>query len=732
MGKGIFYIFASACTLVAGLQAGAQVADKIDRKALVSRHNITLNQVRPESPSQVGNGEFAYGFDITGMQTFIKFNTMAHWAWHSEPMPEGMESEADFKGLEIKADGRKIRLPVSENSVRGMSKSFRRDNPENVTSDEQKKMAAYLASNPHAAPLGRIGLDLRKADGSRPRLSDFKRYDCTQYINLWTGVADSQFKLDGKDVNVKTLCRQDSDVLAFRISSDILRDGRIKIAFEFPYPSTCERKTTLGDYSKPGAHSSKAEAEKNRATISRRADDLIYSLEISWNGPAEFSPDESNPHKFYLAPKSDSIELVCRFAKGGARKAEPMPTFEESLEECKAAWKKYWESGAAIDFSGSIDPRARELERRAVLSQYLMKVNEAGSLPPQESGLVNNSWAGRFHYEMIWWHVVHFSQWGRPELAEKQLSIFRKYLPDAIERAKAQGNSGARWPKCTGDTFREWPHIIHYTLIWQQPHPIYFAQQQYRINPSKATLEKWKDVVFQTAEFLADLPVHNDATGFYDLRPPLTVVSENTDPLTTKNPTFELSYFRYGLRTALEWKRMLGEPAPEKWERVLKNLAPLPVENGLYVLHEGVEDMWTRYAYEHPALIGVYGMLPGDGADRKTAKDTLAKVSQTWRFDGMWGWDFPMLAMAAARTGNRELAVSYLSHLSEKFRFDEHALVNWNGLIYFPANGGFLSALAMLAGGWDNAADEDFDPVFLGFPKDGNWKVRAEGFNRYE
>ena len=79
MPKGMLNIFVSACALVAGLQAVAQRADKIDRKALVSRHNIRLNQVRPESPSQVGNGEFAYGFDITGMQTFIKFNTMAHW-----------------------------------------------------------------------------------------------------------------------------------------------------------------------------------------------------------------------------------------------------------------------------------------------------------------------------------------------------------------------------------------------------------------------------------------------------------------------------------------------------------------------------------------------------------------------------------------------------------------------------------------------------------------------------
>ena len=36
----------------------------------------------------------------------------------------------------------------------------------------------------------------------------------------------------------------------------------------------------------------------------------------------------------------------------------------------------------------------------------------------------------------------------------------------------------------------------------------------------------------------------------------------------------------------------------EKWEKVLNGLAPLPVENGLYVLHEGVQDMWTKFNFE--------------------------------------------------------------------------------------------------------------------------------------
>ena len=61
----------------------------------------------------------------------------------------------------------------------------------------------------------------------------------------------------------------------------------------------------------------------------------------------------------------------------------------------------FWEEGAAVDFSHCTDPRAKELERRVVLSQYLLAIQCAGSTPPQETGLTYNSWFGKYHLEMI-------------------------------------------------------------------------------------------------------------------------------------------------------------------------------------------------------------------------------------------------------------------------------------------------------------------------------------------
>ena len=112
-------------------------------------------------------------------------------------------------------------------------------------------------------------------------------------------------------------------------------------------------------------------------------------------------------------------------------------------------------------------------------------------------------------------------------------------------------------------------------------------------------------------------------------------------------------------------------------------MAPLPVQDSLYVTYEGIGDMWSRYNFEHPALAGIYGMLPGIGVDLETFRRTLGKVFEVWDFDRMWGWDFPMLAMAAARCGDPDKAVDMLLHPSPGFRFDSHGLATGGPFPYF-------------------------------------------------
>jgi hypothetical protein len=60
-------------------------------------------------------------------------------------------------------------------------------------------------------------------------------------------------------------------------------------------------------------------------------------------------------------------------------------------EAAKAAVTGYWNSVGMVDLSGSVDPRAPELERRIVLSQYLTAVN-AGAKQRARAHGVQGAW----------------------------------------------------------------------------------------------------------------------------------------------------------------------------------------------------------------------------------------------------------------------------------------------------------------------------------------------------
>src|SRR5215471_8444911 len=73
----------------------------MDRAALVRRHSPVLRQFDPLSPLSVGNGEFAFTADVTGLQTFPEsyeqatpLCTMSQWGWHRAPLPAGLDPKA--------------------------------------------------------------------------------------------------------------------------------------------------------------------------------------------------------------------------------------------------------------------------------------------------------------------------------------------------------------------------------------------------------------------------------------------------------------------------------------------------------------------------------------------------------------------------------------------------------------------------------------------------------------
>lgn len=697
-------------------------APPIDRKAVVSRHNVVYRKAYPDQLLQVGNGEIAFGVDITGLQTSAG-NTLAQWGWHSSPLPAGARIE-DFKMAPYEVNGRNVGYPTN--------------------SKGQEALYQWLRENPHRMNLGRFSLKLTREDGTEAGVHELQ--NVRQELDLWTGIITSRYELDGAPVVVETLCHPKLDAIAVRVESPLVSKGRVTVVFTFPYgdPGVNGAKWDL-----PDAHTTTLRRiGESHAVFDRRLDADFYTVNLSWSTGAEL--EAVGAHAFQLKGTGETthqngrgqatplpsdvgarldrarvLEFVCSFSKADC--VVSLPAFSDVKRENIRHWETFWEDGGFIDLSESRDPRWTELERRIVLSRYLLAVQESGSLPPQESGLYNNSawWHGKFHLEMHWWHGAHYALWNQWPLFERSLNWYREILPQARKLARTQGYAGVRWPKMVGPEGRDSPSTVGPLLVWQQPHPIVYAALDYRLHPHPGTLEKWKEIVFETADFMASYAVRDERSGFYRLGPPLKTVPENTDATTSFNPTFELSYWRYGLKTAQAWRERLGLPRDPDWDDVLHHLAPLPSLDGCYLQQESMTDTFTQMNWEHPSLIGPSGMLFGDGVAPQVMHATILRVMKEWQWDKCWGWDFPMMAMAAARHNEPGIAIDALLHDAATNQFLLNGCATGGPYPYFPSNGGLLYAVAMMAGGWDGAAHRNAP----GFPDNGDWVVRWENLN---
>ncbi len=245
--------------------------------------------------------------------------------------------------------------------------------------------------------------------------------------------------------------------------------------------------------------------------------------------------------------------------------------------------------------------------------------------------------------EQYFWHCAHWALWSNWDLLGRSIDIYSRFLETSIQRAQVQQGwpAGARWPKMTDPSGRSSPGEINNLLIWEQPHPMVFAHYEYRAFPTNATLEKWEAIIRETADWMSVFAWWNETTEVYDIGPPMYVVSEDTNPNVTMNPAFELSYWRFSLELAESWMQMMGKDVPSQWTEVRNKLAKLPINNGTYMVYEGIEtDFWTdpTYTSNHPALVGLYGWLPATpGLDLDIAKATAEKVWVTWNATDFWG-----------------------------------------------------------------------------------------------
>lgn len=697
------------CILASSILTNGQ--EKIDRYKLVNRHNVNLITADPLAPMTVGNGDFAFTADITGFQTFenyyhtngIPLETMCTWSWHSFPNVNRYKIEDAMKESDF--HGRKIKYASIEKSPAGQ----------------------YFRMNPHPVALGQISLNDSK--GSLLQLESIS--EINQHLNLWSGIITSNFKTSDQQVVVNTVSHPEKSAVSFKIKSALLKNGLLKPAIRFPYSYDLNKNKNKPpfDWSKKENHTSKIISnKKNQIIIQRSIDTTVYFVKITWQGNAKVNNTKS--HTFYIENQgSDSLSINFEFT--AERPDETAISYTEVADLSSKTWKEFWEKGGVADFSGSTDPRASELERRIILSQYLLKVNYSGHFPPQETGLAHISWFGKHNSEVYWIHAAQFYQFNHTELLENGLSWYNKILPVAQNEAKSKGFDGAMWPKMAGYNGQPTPGGINPFIIWNQPNPIYLCELVYRAKPDNNTLSKYSNIVFETAKFLASYAFYDKNTNRYVLGPPIKSVNESSDENLTQNPSFELVQWYYGLKVAQDWLERCGKKRDPLWDDILLKISRPTIVDGKYLQIETEPDMYNGNGGLPSDMLMALGYLPETPMiNKEIMKNTFKEIFTRNRLPSFVSWSMGKGALTAARLGFTKEAVDIVCNDAPKARFNKTGYVPRpkEGIAcpaYLPVNSSFMAAVGLMLGGWDG--NNQHAP---GFPKDGSWVIRYENINK--
>jgi protein-glucosylgalactosylhydroxylysine glucosidase len=683
---------------------------KIDRYSLVKRNNVILREVDTLGSLSVGNGEFAFTVDASGLQTFpeayengISLGTMTQWAWHRDPSSENF-SVRDVALEFASCDSSLAPYAIQRNGGRaGIATNV-------------------LRANPHRLHLGLVGLVLIKSNGDEVGLNDLQNIH--QELELWNGSIESRYEVEGVPVKVTLYAHQEKDQISVHVESPLISMQRLKIRMAFPYGNDCHVCPGYNWTEEDRHQSVLSSVTESSAIVNRQVDSTSFHIKASWKKGLF---EKTGVHEFHFTPAKENVstEFSILFTRDVTTEVEDFASTEKNNHD---RWENFWTTGGAIDFSACTDPRAKELERRVVLSQYLTRIQCAGSMPPQETGLTMNSWYGKFHLEMHWWHATHFALWDRIHLMEKSMAWYKTALGKARNTATWQGYRGARWQKMTDPFGNESPSGIGAFIIWQQPHPIYFAELLYRQDSSEQTLNEYRDVVFESAEFMTSFVKRRN--GEFHLCRPLIPAQEIFIATETDDPAFELQYWYYGLGIAQQWRSRLGMQEDSSWREARDKLAPLTVHEGLYLPNATTINAYKegRFRKDHPSVLAAYGLLPwNERIDTTVMARTLEEITGEWNWESTWGWDYPMIAMTAARLNKPELAIDALLMETQKntYLINGHNYQDKRLRLYLPGNGGVLSAVAMMAAGWDGNTRPN-----PGFPKNGKWNIRWEGLQR--
>lgn len=537
------------------------------------------------------------------------------------------------------------------------------------------------------------------------------------------------------NVTVTSLVHPDVDMIGTRIqwslintSSATLPPLALRLAFSYGTGTG-----SVNDWSDNGLSiTTIVQQSLTNITFMRILDSDSYRIDCSWSNPL-WTIINTNLNAFDLIPFSvtnlsttGSIDFMCLFTPGynlSYPVGKWMPWMQEKIASTLSIqsnlplsldtvapltalmWSTYWTNGAFLDLaSNTDDPRAFELERRMILSQYLLRIHNAGAEPPAETGLLGpNAWSNKHHLEMRFWHHTHWLMWNRPDLLYRSNGFYIDLLPNVTAYAQFQGYKGARWLKETasvmnrtggidvkwlGSDYASFPfgnpddygtlltweaaELANAAVVWQQPHPIWIADLHRQVLNSTngstvalAFMQEMMNIVFDTADYLSTRVYFNSTDNSYWLGPPILGAEEMGGGMLLRNPGFELVYFALALDIANEWKNLLNQPVNPVWSDVATRMSKPYVDPGAnpdlltysfnydcacvmnistYCPSDRFGKVACRPLTSHPSMVGLFGMINGRKRGDVYGVNLTILNNTVYYVVNNWGWGNLMTA----------------------------------------------------------------------------------------
>ena len=360
--------------MLLALPASAAETAPIDRRALVTRHNPTITAVDQSAPFMVGNGNIAFTADITGLQTFpeqysplVPLMTQAQWAWHSFPNPQGFTLE-------------QAQVPINGARQEARKYPYLRD-WDQATATRRSSGCAKTRIASRSAGLGCTW----RTPMARPRHSPIW-LATRQTLDMWTG------RLAAASCSMAYPSRWKPPCIPIATASSCACVRRCWPTARLGRRSQISRRRRETQSGSGGLGTSRRRIRRRRS--SRSAGGLTLDaparrhalLGDAWPADRELDIAAPAPHALPSHRAGlDAAHLASRVLRA-VRRPRSCRSRNRARRRGAAAGKNYWTHGGVVDFTGSRDPRAAELERRIVLSQYLTAINAPAGCRRRKKG----------------------------------------------------------------------------------------------------------------------------------------------------------------------------------------------------------------------------------------------------------------------------------------------------------------------------------------------------------